>query len=633
MQREMGDNERRPRPLDGQRQLDGPVDDSDATDRLEDPRRLDPERAAARARDTDLVLRIRAGDGQAFGALYDAWFDRVFDLVSRIVRDAEVAAEVTQDAFLSAWRKLDSLDNPDAFGGWLLRIARNAAYNRSAKEQRSRPVDDQELTVIESVGAGANNAPSGFGVEDRLGRAATPGAAIEDREVVNLVWQAAEALPARDLEVLDLQLRHGLTPAEIGEMLDLNRNAANQLVHRVRGRLEVAIRARVLWRSGEPVCEVLATRLEQAKITAFNAEAVRVIERHVPGCNECDERQRLRLQPTALFAALPLLVAPMFIKTQACAALTAAGVPMGGSAFAGSSLGAATAAAAPHAGGGTAGSAGSASGGSVGSAGATPWGTGPGVGGAAAASFADVLAPTPPPITPIVSPPPALPVEEGRRRSRAPLSIAASILVLLLLFGAGLWWGGRDDVGNDLIASGAVPAPTNTTVGPSTTAAILPPATADPTTTVEPTTTETPTVPTTARPTTTPLPTTTAAPTTTTTRPTYDISFTLTPSKMGQGSWGVVGVSSIPVPTLTWKVAPTDQGKVTIVGPDDNRTDVVLSTAPSGSIAVCPGARLKGTCNRVPDGTYTYTLTVTGPDGATWETRTQTLTVVTPNVP
>src|SRR5438105_2173674 len=172
----MGDNAHRHRPHRGHRQRDGQVDDSSTRDPFEAP--IDPERAAARARDAELVRRVGAGDQHAFGQLYDAWFDRVYDLTSRLVRDREVAAEVAQDAFLSAWRKIDTLDNPDAFGGWLLRIARNAAFNRSAKEQRSRPADDRELTMIESVGAGASNAPSGFAVEDRLGRAASPGAAV-----------------------------------------------------------------------------------------------------------------------------------------------------------------------------------------------------------------------------------------------------------------------------------------------------------------------------------------------------------------------------------------------------------------------------------------------------------------------
>ena len=149
---------------------------------------LDAEQAALRRRDADWVRQCLAGDQRAFGQLYDAWFDRVFDLVNRVVRDRDVAAEVAQEAFFAAWRNLGTLEKPDAFGGWLLRIARNGAYNRSQKEQRSYAVDDQGLAVIESVGASPTGAPSGFGVEDRLGRAVTPGAAVEDAEIVSLVW-------------------------------------------------------------------------------------------------------------------------------------------------------------------------------------------------------------------------------------------------------------------------------------------------------------------------------------------------------------------------------------------------------------------------------------------------------------
>ena len=152
-----------PRPSTGERTvMDQPADERDAV------------RALDRARDTRLVLAIRAGDANAFGQLYDLWFDRVYDLASRIVRDPAVAAEVAQDTFLKAWRSPDGLENPDSFGGWLLRIARNAAYNRSEREGRSSAVDDQGLAVIESVGASPVSAPAGFGVEDRLGRAATP---------------------------------------------------------------------------------------------------------------------------------------------------------------------------------------------------------------------------------------------------------------------------------------------------------------------------------------------------------------------------------------------------------------------------------------------------------------------------
>lgn len=177
------------------------------------------QRAAERREDAALVERARADDSEAFGRLYDRWLDRVHDLAFRITHDSAAAADIAQDAFLAAWRNLAGLQDPEAFGGWLLRITRNAALDRHRREVRSRPYDE------------------------------------------------------RDAELLDLTLRHGLTPAEVGEVVGMNRNAANQAVHRVRGRLKAAIEARVLWRSGEPVCAGLAAALDQLSETSGSGGA------------------------------------------------------------------------------------------------------------------------------------------------------------------------------------------------------------------------------------------------------------------------------------------------------------------------------------------------------------------------
>src|SRR5919109_1112686 len=110
------------------------------------------ESAMATPSDAELVERARAGDQGAFGALYDTWFDRVYDLAFRVVRDGSAAADVAQDTFLAAWRELDGLDDPAAFGGWIRRIARNTALNHRKKEQRAQPVDAEAMAVIEATG-------------------------------------------------------------------------------------------------------------------------------------------------------------------------------------------------------------------------------------------------------------------------------------------------------------------------------------------------------------------------------------------------------------------------------------------------------------------------------------------------
>ena len=112
--------------------------------------------------------RARRGDDpDAFGRLYDRWFDRVHDLAFRIVHDDAAAADVAQDAFVSAWRNIDKLEKPEAFGGWLLRIARNGALDRKRRDARATPVDDEGLAMIEASGPSPASAPAGFRVEDR----------------------------------------------------------------------------------------------------------------------------------------------------------------------------------------------------------------------------------------------------------------------------------------------------------------------------------------------------------------------------------------------------------------------------------------------------------------------------------
>src|SRR5688572_30669878 len=89
--------------------------------------------------DADLVRAAVAGEQDAFGLLFDRWFDRTYDVAWRIVHNRDTAAEVAQEAFLAAWRNLPTLRQPESFGGWLLRISRNRALNRLERDGRTRP--------------------------------------------------------------------------------------------------------------------------------------------------------------------------------------------------------------------------------------------------------------------------------------------------------------------------------------------------------------------------------------------------------------------------------------------------------------------------------------------------------------
>ncbi|HMJ75979.1 MAG TPA: sigma-70 family RNA polymerase sigma factor [Iamia sp.] len=268
----------------------------------------------ARADDAELVRAAQAGDGQAFGVLFDRWSSRVLDVAYRIVRDREVAAEVAQDAFLAAWTGLERLEQAESFGGWVLRIGRNRALNRLERERRSVPLGDEETTEM---------------VDRRTDHGDEAGEAAARAEGAELVWAAAAALGPRDASVLDLHLRHGLSPGEIAEELGVTANSAHQVLFRLRARLGDAVRACVLWRAGRPACPDLAGAVAAAGIEAFGPDAVRVIGAHAGGCDACAQRQEGRLSPEALFAAVPLLVVAPEVLAAIRLGLARAGVPVG----------------------------------------------------------------------------------------------------------------------------------------------------------------------------------------------------------------------------------------------------------------------------------------------------------------
>lgn len=84
----------------------------------------------------NLVRRAQAGDRDAFGRLAEAFEPAVFGIVLRRLRNRAEAAEVTQDVFVRALRKLNQLREPERFGGWLKRIAVRMSINRAVRRPR-----------------------------------------------------------------------------------------------------------------------------------------------------------------------------------------------------------------------------------------------------------------------------------------------------------------------------------------------------------------------------------------------------------------------------------------------------------------------------------------------------------------
>ncbi|HMN59612.1 MAG TPA: sigma-70 family RNA polymerase sigma factor [Anaerolinea sp.] len=110
-----------------------------------------------------LIQDARKGDLDSFNRLVLAYQDLAFNVAMRMLSDSDVAEDVTQTAFLSAYRNLDSFRG-GSFKAWLMRMVTNACYDELRRRQRHpttplEPVDDED-DAIESPAWMADDGPS-----------------------------------------------------------------------------------------------------------------------------------------------------------------------------------------------------------------------------------------------------------------------------------------------------------------------------------------------------------------------------------------------------------------------------------------------------------------------------------------
>jgi RNA polymerase sigma-70 factor (ECF subfamily) len=169
------------------------------------------------------IRRIRAGDTAAFGGLVARHARRVHDLARRMLRDSHEAEDITQHAFLNAYKALDRFDVDRPFRHWLLRIASNLCRNRIAARQARRKT------------------PPPIGGDDPLPETADPDRPLEvpaDAEERRAAVRAAiECLPERYRLAVVLFYVHDCSVHEISEVTEAPAATVKTWLHRGRAAL------------------------------------------------------------------------------------------------------------------------------------------------------------------------------------------------------------------------------------------------------------------------------------------------------------------------------------------------------------------------------------------------------------
>jgi RNA polymerase sigma-70 factor (ECF subfamily) len=184
-----------------------------------------------RSIDQQLVVRVQKGDKSAFDLLVRKYQHRIAKLVSRYVSDRAEVEDVTQEAFIKAFRAIKGFRGESAFYTWLYRIAINTAKNYLVALGRRPPSADIEAEEAEASDAG-------IGMRD----IATPERQLLAEEIGRTVERVMAALPEDLRTALTLREIDGLSYEEIAEIMDCPIGTVRSRIFRAREAIDEALR-------------------------------------------------------------------------------------------------------------------------------------------------------------------------------------------------------------------------------------------------------------------------------------------------------------------------------------------------------------------------------------------------------
>ena len=162
----------------------------------------------------DLISRCREGDRNAHYKLYKLYSKAMFNVGYRITGNHDDAEDVLQEAFISAFRNLNSYRGDSAFGAWLKRIVVNKAINALNKKKHESIPDDDRWDVPEE------ETPAEYG----------------DGLTVERVKKSIEQLPDGYRSVLSLYLLEGYDHQEIAEIMGISESTSKSQLNRAKGK-------------------------------------------------------------------------------------------------------------------------------------------------------------------------------------------------------------------------------------------------------------------------------------------------------------------------------------------------------------------------------------------------------------
>ena len=182
--------------------------------------------------DQQLVERAQRGDKKAFELLVGKYQRKLARLLSRFIRDAAEVEDVTQEAFIKAYRALPTFRGDSAFYTWLYRIGINTAKNYLVAMGRRAPT----TTEIDSEEA------EGFEDGDQLRDLNTPENELATRQIAETVNQTLSELPEELRTAITLREIEGLSYEDIANIMNCPIGTVRSRIFRAREAIAAKLR-------------------------------------------------------------------------------------------------------------------------------------------------------------------------------------------------------------------------------------------------------------------------------------------------------------------------------------------------------------------------------------------------------
>lgn len=174
--------------------------------------------------DRQLVERAQRGDKRAFELLVEKYQRKLGRLLARFIRDPAEVEDVTQEAFIKAYRALPAFRGDSAFYTWLYRIGINTAKNYLMALGRRAPTS----TEVEAEDA------EGYEEGEQLRDINTPESLLLSKEIAQTVNATIEELPEELRTAIQLREMEGMSYEDIARIMDCPIGTVRSRIFRAR---------------------------------------------------------------------------------------------------------------------------------------------------------------------------------------------------------------------------------------------------------------------------------------------------------------------------------------------------------------------------------------------------------------